>query len=67
MAFSTFPQIGSLEQFQRQLNTLVAELQQAAAGYGDALPDPVGEDGRIFVVMPGKTQYQLQAGSWVAL
>ncbi len=36
--------------------------------YGDELPDADRtEDGRLFVLTPGQTLYQLQDGAWVAL
>lgn len=36
--------------------------------YGDALPDvDTTPDAALFVLMPGKVLYQLQAGTWEAL
>jgi hypothetical protein len=36
--------------------------------YGDTLPDAdTTPDASLFVLMPGKVLYQLQAGTWEAL
>jgi len=52
----------------KNINTFRRRINQHLSGYGDELPDPAqSRDGRIFVVMPAKTQYQLQDGVWVAL
>ncbi len=67
MALRTFEQITSFQLFQRQLNTFVGQVQAALPAYGTSLPAAEGEDGRLFVLMPGKVTYQLQSGAWVAI
>lgn len=67
MPLSTFPQITSPEQLQRQLNRLVSELEAALPQHGGSMPAATGQEGRLFTsTQTGKT-YQLRGGAWVPI
>ncbi len=62
------PTILSIPQLQAQINDILAKIYGAAAGFGSALPAVDGSaEGRIFVVTPGLTTYQMQNGVWTAI
>lgn len=64
--FGLIPTIKNLTQLQLQLNELFTTLSEAVPGYGASLPATAIE-GRIFVVTPANTKYQMQNGFWVAI
>ncbi len=62
------PTIVSTQQLQAQINDILAKIYAAGSGFGSALPAVDGAaEGRVFVVTPGMTTYQMQNGAWTAI
>lgn len=56
------------QMFKDQINTALAAVFDSLISYGTSLPAVTDQfDGSLFIVMPGKTWYQLRSGSWVAI